>query len=753
MSDYDFRNLHDKEFEALSIDLLSRHLGCQIGRFKPGPDGGVDGRFFASDGGEVIIQCKHWIKSGLQPLMRAIEKTEAEKVKKLKPARYIFVTSLELSRENKKKIKELFSPYIRTEEDIFGKEDLNDILSENEKIERKHHKLWIPSSNVFQAMLNSAIIGRSEHKLREIAEESRRYVITQNYEKAKDKLEKWHSVIITGLPGVGKTTLADQLCQYYVANDYELCFIEDSLNQAEGIYNKESKQIFYFDDFLGRNSLLALDFRQDSKITNFIKRVERDEKKRFILTSRTSILNQGKDLTDLFDIRGIDQSEHEISILSLTDIDKARILYNHIWFSDLGEEYTDEIYKEKRYLEIVRHRGFNPRLISFITSARRFSDISADKYWEHIKQTLSNPKDIWRHVFRSQIDSFCGHITIAAVLHGRSLSESEFINLCAEIKLSKLVNNENRDHETIVKLLVGTLINRSLDKDNKASYELFNPSIADFVIANYLSDFDYIDTLLMCLRTPHSILHLNSLVSSGKIKSKFYRRLLESQLIKLSKEEDSKDIDGYKLGILYHIQSSSMAISDDVFDYMKYLSKQMLRHDPSSYGIDYFKFIDWSLSLGIIDEKDPVFMENLERWILEYDKEEKDFILISKIVAALERAPWHLTDDLKEQYVKYLSEDITIHIMDERILDEVYDRDSYDPREVEIYVEERFSALAIDFGRSDVDSVVGCCDIDHIIEENLYAASLNNEQPEKPDDQKHDARSSTDIINDLFDRS
>ncbi|MEZ6964611.1 restriction endonuclease [Aeromonas sp. S9(2024)] len=291
MSDYDFSSLNDKEFESLCSDLLTCHLGKRVERFKAGRDGGVDGRFFSSEGCEVIIQCKHWLKSGLPALIRSIENTEAAKVRKLNPKRYIFVTSLELSRANKIQIKNLLSPYLLTESDIFGNEDLNDILSKNIDVERKHYKLWISSTNVLTTILNSAIIGRSRYKLEEIVEESRKYVVTQSHIHAMEKLENLHSVIITGSPGVGKTSLADQLCQYYTAKGYEFCFIENSLNEAEEIYRENSNQVFYFDDFLGRNFLLALDSHQDSHVINFIKRIERDKKKRFILTSRSNILN------------------------------------------------------------------------------------------------------------------------------------------------------------------------------------------------------------------------------------------------------------------------------------------------------------------------------------------------------------------------------------------------------------------------------------------------------------------------------
>lgn len=752
MSDYDFSSLNDKEFEELSADLLTCHLGSRVERFKAGQDGGVDGRFFSSSGDEVIIQCKHWVKSGLSALIRAIESTEAEKVKKLNPKRYIFVTSLELSRANKIKIKNLFSPYILSESDIFGNEDLNDILSRNIEVEKKHYKLWLSSTNVLQTILSSAIIGRSRHKLEEIIEESNRYVVTQSHIQAMEKLEKIHSVIITGSPGVGKTSLADQLCQYYTAKGYEFCFIENSLNEAEEIYREESNQVFYFDDFLGRNFLLALSSHQDSHVINFIKRVERDKKKRFILTSRSNILNQGKRLSDLFDIKSVNKNEYELSISSLTDIDKARILYNHIWFGDLSEDYIDEIYKEKRYIKIIRHQNFNPRLISFITDHGRLSAIGPDEYWAYIDRTLSNPKDIWRNVFEVQIDDICRHMVIAVSLHGQSISEEDLRGLYSGIVSSGMVVNENKNYESVLRLLVGALFNRTILDRDRVSYNLFNPSIADFVISNYLGDFDHIDKLLICLKTPQSISNLKSLMSSGVIDKQYYHRLLESQLIRLSSSQDGSKIDGYKLRIL-SCTSSSIPAREEVVEYMRSLARSALRCGPCSFGIDYFEFISWAFSLGIISANDPVFEGQLKAWVYEYEKDMEEFVPLSRLVAAIDVPPSALTIKLKEQYIEHLSEDITRDVIEAGVLSDAYDPGYCDHSKVADYVNDRFLELGIIFDEADADRVSECCDFEDIVQANINSASYDDQQYEAYKEQRYSMDSTPDAIDDLFDRS
>lgn len=45
MTDYTFETLNDKEFEVLTVDLLSKEFNTHIERFKSGRDGGIDGRF------------------------------------------------------------------------------------------------------------------------------------------------------------------------------------------------------------------------------------------------------------------------------------------------------------------------------------------------------------------------------------------------------------------------------------------------------------------------------------------------------------------------------------------------------------------------------------------------------------------------------------------------------------------------------------------------------------------------------------
>ncbi len=525
---YDFSQLNDKEFENLAIDLLSSHFNVRFERFKPGKDKGVDGRFFSNDEQEDILQCKHYLKSGYKSLISKLKSEEVKKVIKLQPNKYIFITSIPLSRDNKKEIRKIFTPYIHLDNDIFGQEDLNDLLSINPKIEEKNFKLWISSTTVFNRIINNAIKGRSEFEIEQIKIKSKKYVHTTNHDEAINILNKNNVLIISGEPGIGKTILAENLCLYYLSKDYEFIDIEESLSEAESVYKRGEKQLFYFDDFLGSNYFEAIENKKDSHIMKFIARVKSDKTKIFILTTRTNILNSGIVHSSVFSVNKIRNNEFLLTIEKINEFDKAKILYNHIWFSNLSEDYIDEIYKEKRYKKIINHKNFNPRLIEFITDSDRIT-IQALDYWNYINSTLENPKDIWSDCFKIQNNAFVRNLVILTVFNGSNILEEELRLAYDEIinlEDIKNISNTEKDFNLINQLAVKSFLNRNKTEKEK-SYSLFNPSIADFILNEYKNDIKKLTNVFKALYSVNSIEQLISLEKSNIISSDAAFNILE----------------------------------------------------------------------------------------------------------------------------------------------------------------------------------------------------------------------------------
>lgn len=759
MNDYDFTSLNDKEFESLCVDLISKVEDSRIERFKPGKDSGVDGRFFGDSDAEIIIQCKHWAKSGLKALINHLKKIEIYKVRNLNPQKYIFTTSLELSRKNKKVIKSIFSPYINTESDIFGREDLNDLLFKHPEIEQKHYKLWISSTNVITTLLNSAIMGRSRFKIDQIKELSSIYVKTANHEKALEKLESLHSVIITGEPGIGKTTLADHLCLYYLLKNYQFYFIENSISEAESVYNRKEKQVFYFDDFLGRNYLSALNRHEDSHVINFMKRVKKNNYKRFILTSRTTILNQGKRLSDLFEIENIRRNEYELNIKSLSTFDKAKILYNHIWFSDLDEAYIGEIYKEKRYKVIIKHRNFNPRLISFITDSQKVFDVPPATYWTYIENTLNNPADIWGHVYDNQLDENARAIVSLVVFNGKIIKESNL-----KTAFLYLINEGNADspqygiseYYSGVKLAVGALINRKI-RDNSACvlYDLFNPAVGDYLVRRFSEDPNRLFMLFESLDTKESLKNLASLLNGDTIPKKVICKVAIKLLFNCFEKSICHKSTNYIIGLInLSIKQVELPykLQMKLNEWLKNINYDDIHED------DYYTLADiltWSLDEGIVNS-DEFNFDDFFGVALNDATEHDGFVSLSKLLKRLgQDYIKRYSIQMKKMIIEYWEDMIDENISNDGVLSEYY----YEEEETEAneslynYVVTNLSEYIVEFEDEDIDSICEYCDVTQHIIHNIENASHEPDDYERHRDSGYSTISEDAAIDDLFDRS
>ena len=715
MSDYTFETLHDKEFEVLTVDLLSKEFNTRIERFKSGRDGGVDGRFFEGNVGNtvVILQCKHWLRSGIKALIAECKKTEAAKVKVLHPSRYIFVTSLALSAKNKEDIYEVFSPYINCESDIFGQEDLNSLLDKYPEVERQHYKLWLASTNVLQSILSNDILGRSSFQLEEIQEFLPKYARTENHKKAFAKLEELGSIIINGEPGIGKTTLAEQMCFEYASQGYQLVVVHESIVEAEQLYNPERKQIFYFDDFLGSNFLTAIDAKQDSHIVSFMKRVSKDSLKRFILTTRSNILNQGKRLSEKFEQGNLDRNEYEVKIQSLTEFDRAQILYNHIYFSDLSEDFVQQIYIDKRYRNIISHQNFNPRLIEFITDAIKVKKEANPKiYWDYIQKSLDNPKDIWRGMIQTQISDLDRHIVIAIVLNGSPVSEEQIVALLTSLKESGLdITSEYPTISSIMRGLVGSVLNRNLGQNGQITYSLFNPSIADFVISEYFDRADYVAKLVSCLRSSHALSNIKTL-SDSKDQKFNYKAVLEDLV---QYEVMSKfDIDQYTLKLVSISRTTSIKLKNITEKIMNTYPNDLF-NKCGTHSLEVFQL---ALNYNLL-AKDNIYL-SLEIIKALQDADFNEFKEISKLINLLNYKP-DLVKSFKESFVYFLCEEITDWAIAGYDFEDIYYESDVENQYIYDYVESLISELDcdFDFDNEEIEQISSSLDIEKIITYNI----------------------------------
>ncbi|UAL10207.1 restriction endonuclease [Caulobacter segnis] len=405
MPDYDFHTLSPLDFEILTRDLLQARDGVLFQSFKSGRDGGVDLRY-ASDGENRIVQAKHLRKSGYRALVRAV-RAEAAKVAKMRPppSRYYLVTSVELSNDNKTELAAILG--IGDTADILGSEDLNNLLGLNKDVELRHYKLWVSSTAVLQRVLHNAQALQTAFDYARIQDNRARFAQTRAFDHAKAKLEAERILILSGNPGVGKTTIADNLLYEKFADGYDPAIARNSLAEVRHLLQPGERRIFYYDDFLGATFLgeggSPLVRNEDRAITDFIAAVARDPDKLLILTTREHILSDALLASERLRHAMVTDHRYVVEVGAYTTFERAHILYNHAFASDLPDGLMDQLLADDFYQEIIDHPKYAPRIVEWLTSPRRLQTCLQTGYADFARRLLDDPSEIWKHAYEQQI--------------------------------------------------------------------------------------------------------------------------------------------------------------------------------------------------------------------------------------------------------------------------------------------------------------------------------------------------------------
>lgn len=508
MHKYNFKTLSPYEFELLVQDLLQEYLNIRLESFKSGKDGGVDLRYCEDKQETIIIQCKRY-SDHFSSLFSSLKK-EVLKVKKLNPKKYLLIVSTSLSRENKRKIVELFKGFIKRQKDIYGCEDLNNLLGLYPSIERKHFKLWLSSVEVVEKILHNNIHNRSFYRIEDIRNKICRYVPNKSFTKAEKILDRNNYVVISGSPGIGKTTLADFLIWQYLSKGFEFIEITNDIEEAWKVVKPDSeKQVFYYDDFLGKTNLTqSYSKNEDKRLIQFIEMVQKSKNKKFILTTREYILQEAK--MEYEHIDSYPLMKCVIPLKDYTNSIRAKILYNHLFFTNVPQELIDEILCDKRYMKIIKHPNYNPRIIDMYTDKINLTEITKQMFFTDFLNALNFPSKIWEHIYNKLNDSAKAILlTIMTTKRNTLTLENlyDFVNpLYVNITKSGLSKSE---YKRSIKILDGDFIRIEKKKyfDNEQStvlsgnlLEFTNPSVQDF-LENKIRQENELSLILSSLRT------------------------------------------------------------------------------------------------------------------------------------------------------------------------------------------------------------------------------------------------------------
>jgi hypothetical protein len=281
--------------------------------------------------------------------------------------------------------------------------------------------------------------------------------------------------------------LAEMLSYAYIGEGWEYVAIR-GLDDGFAAIVDTRQQVFFFDDFLGK---VALDGRalsmKDTELAKFIRRVRAAPNARFILTTRAYIFEEARRVSESLADQRLDITKYVLDVGVYTRRIKARILYNHLFVSNMPREYIKALWDADAFMQIVDHKNYNPRIIEAMTDSIHVREVPPERYAAAFLHLLANPRQIWDTAFRTHIPPMCRHLLFALFFgseFGVEIEELKAVFSAVHSLLSAKYGTPYgaKDFEEALRILEGGFV--AIAGDN---VRFINPSLRDYLV-DYLND-------------------------------------------------------------------------------------------------------------------------------------------------------------------------------------------------------------------------------------------------------------------------
>ncbi len=532
----DWKQISPKEFEEIIRDLIGAHIGMRVESFGEGADGGIDLRM---DNGKIIVQCKR-ITGPFSELMSKLRK-EKPKLEKQNFNKYVIATTCSLSPMNKAQIMQEFSK-ILSPDDIYGAEDLEGLLAKHKHVRMLYPSLWLGDAELIRQHMASVcdrfIDNQTKYEYEKIVKAMNYMVRHPLYDNALKILKNERALIITGPPGIGKTSLAYNLIWDFTRNsNYEFVYVGSDIKEAEQKYVVERPQIFLYDDFLGSNFLRdRLNKNEDKSIYNFIEKIRSSKNKMAIFTTREYIFQQAS--REYRYISGTKELKTKLVLeIKLSDLMwKAKVLYKHLWVNKAPADAIESLFKKQHrayvyqsaLMHVLKHESFNPRVVQW--AVRKNADAaSRDVLAEILLNGFEHPFGVYEQAFNVELTQNQQRLLLVLASFPNGVKE-EVLRFTLEAIVQEYSDNPIL-YSADLQILEGDFIKSNLGYKNSIIIDFVNPGVRDFIYEYIRRCPSFFRILISSIRYASQANHLYELLQMkntlSQLRGGFERELVD----------------------------------------------------------------------------------------------------------------------------------------------------------------------------------------------------------------------------------
>lgn len=180
---------------------------------------------------------------------------------------------------------------------------------------------------------------------------------------------------------------------------WQVLDVSSNVDEAWAAFRADRPQVFYYDDFLG-DAGVQLVKNEPRSLNAFLYRVRQfKDSKRILLTTRDYELRRAADgPVDQLSELARRPAHYELRLDTYDLETRAKILFNHMYFSGLLDPEREHLAIDNRLLGIVEHPSYSPRIVA--DAVRLAPSRTASDVISIVSRALANPRDLSNGSFR-----------------------------------------------------------------------------------------------------------------------------------------------------------------------------------------------------------------------------------------------------------------------------------------------------------------------------------------------------------------